>query len=201
MKILQINSSLKTKDSYSRKLADGLLEKVKEKYPDATTILRNLSENNIPHFAEEHLTALSTNLSAIEDKSGAVRLSEELISELFSADTIIIGVPMYNLTIPSVLKSWIDFSCRAGKTFRYTSEGFEGLIKNKKVFLAISTGGVFSDEDHKHLDSTESYLRGVLGFMGMTNVKVFRVEGSAIPELKANALSNAFKQIDEYQFT
>lgn len=201
MKILQIDSSLKTNGSYSKQLSDALIEKLKEKEPSATVVLRSLKESNLSHFTEEHLTAFTNNNQTIsEDESRAVRLSEELIEELQSADTIVIGVPMYNLTIPSILKSWIDFILRAGKTFRYTAEGPEGLVKNKKIYLAISTGGVFSEGHHKKLDHTESYLRAVLGFIGMTDVEVFRVEGSAIPELKEDALPKAYKRISEHSF-
>lgn len=113
---------------------------------------------------------------------------------------IVIGVPMYNFGIHSTLKAWIDHIARSGQTFRYTDKGPEGLIKNKKVYLAISSGGVYSEGPMKAFDFTESYLRTTLGFLGMTNIASFRVEGLAMPDLKETALDKALQNI-EVEFT
>jgi FMN-dependent NADH-azoreductase len=102
---------------------------------------------------------------------------------------------MYNFGIASTLKSWIDHIARANKTFRYSEKGPEGLVKNKKVYLAISTGGVYSDGPMKAYDFTEPYLRAVLGFMGMTNLTAYRVEGVNMPALKESALQKAIDSI------
>lgn len=149
MKILQINFSLKTNGSYSKQLANVLIAKLKENETNVTVVSRNLNESNLPHFTEAHLADFS---DSNQSGSDAVKLSDELIDELLDADTIVIGVPMYNVTIPSVLKSWIDFLGRAGKTFKYTVDGAIGLVE-KKVYLAIATGGFFPKDILKLLIS------------------------------------------------
>jgi FMN-dependent NADH-azoreductase len=103
---------------------------------------------------------------------------------------------MYNFGIPSTLKTWIDHVARAGKTFKYDGKTPEGLVKNKKVYLAISSGGVYSEGFMKAYDFTESYLRAVLGFMGMTDIKAFRVEGVKVPGMQEIALDKAIQAIE-----
>jgi FMN-dependent NADH-azoreductase len=125
----------------------------------------------------------------------AVQHSNESIAELKAADAIVIGVPMYNFGIHSTLKAWIDHVARAGQTFSYSENGPEGLVKGKKVYLAISSGGVYSDGPMKAYDFTESYLRSVLGFLGMVDVTVYRVEGLSLPNLKDEALDKAVAAI------
>ena len=185
MKILQINSSLKKEHSYSSKLSNAIIEKLKEKNSAVIVVTRDLTDDALPHFAETHFKALY-NIDDIDpvQKAAAVKISDKLINELIDANTVVIGVPTYNLTIPSTLKSWIDFVVRAAKTFRYTSEGAMGLVENKKVYLAISSGGVFSEGPRKAFDFTEPYLRAVLGFIGLTDIDAVRVEGLAIPGIK-----------------
>ncbi|MFD1003416.1 FMN-dependent NADH-azoreductase [Ohtaekwangia kribbensis] len=196
MKILQINSSLKTEHSYSSKLSNAIIEKLREKEPSLTLVTRNLTNSPLPYFSENHFKAFSNSddIDPVE-KEETVKLSDQLISELIDADIIVIGVPTYNLTIPSVLKSWIDFIVRAGKTFRYTADGANGLIGNKKVYLAISSGGVFSEGPRKMFNFTEPYLKAVLGFIGLTDVEAVRVEGLAIPGIKETALEKAVQNI------
>lgn len=104
---------------------------------------------------------------------------------------------MYNLTIPSTLKSWIDHLTRVGVTFKYVENGLEGLIKGKKVYLAISSGNIYSQEPRKSFDFTENYMRAILGFLGMTDVTVFRAEGTSIPGLKETAIAKATEKIQE----
>jgi FMN-dependent NADH-azoreductase len=197
MKILQIISSLHEEHSFSTKLSNAVIEKLAEKNSAITVVTRNLTESALPHFAQTHFKALH-NIDAIDatHKEETVKLSDQLINELIDADTLVIGVPTYNLTIPSLLKSWIDFVVRAGKTFRYTAEGAMGLVQNKKVYLAISSGGVYSDGHRKAFDFTEPYLRAVLGFIGLTNIEAVRVEGLAIPGIKETALDKAVSNIN-----
>ena len=126
----------------------------------------------------------------------AVKHSDEAIAELKDADIIVIGVPMYNFSLHSSLKAWIDHICRAGQTFSYSEKGPEGLIKNKKVYLAISTGGVYSEGFMKPYDFTEPYLRTLLGFLGMTDITAYRAEGLNMPDLKEHALEKAVESIE-----
>jgi FMN-dependent NADH-azoreductase len=102
---------------------------------------------------------------------------------------------VYNFSIPSVLKAWFDHLARAGKTFKYTANGPEGLVKGKKIYLAIASGAIFSEGEMKSYDFVEPYLRVVLGFLGMTDVTTIRVEGVAIPGLKETALERAVASI------
>jgi len=102
---------------------------------------------------------------------------------------------MYNFSIHSSLKAWIDHISRANVTFSYSEKGAEGLVKNKKVYLAISSGGIYSEGAMKPYDFTESYLRTLLGFLGMTDITVFRAEGLNIPNVKDQALEKAIESI------
>ncbi len=131
----------------------------------------------------------------------ALTHSDEAIKEMNDAEIFVIGVPMYNLSIPSTLKSWIDHVVRRGHTFRFTEKGTaEGLMKNKKVYLAISSGGVYSEGNMKSYDFTESYLRTILGFIGLTDVTVFRVEGTVVPGVQDNAVPKALGLVNEHAF-
>jgi FMN-dependent NADH-azoreductase len=104
-----------------------------------------------------------------------------MIEELEAADTVVLAVPMYNFSIPSTLKAWIDHVARAGRTFRYTANGPEGLLKNKQVFVVTGRGGIYSgDAPTRVLDFQEPYLRGILGFLGLTNVTFIHIEGLSI---------------------
>jgi FMN-dependent NADH-azoreductase len=111
------------------------------------------------------------------------------------ADMIVIGAPLYNFGISSALKAWIDHIARAGLTFHYTEHGSEGLVKGKKVYLAIAMGGVYSEGPMQAYDFVTPYLKAVLGFIGMTDITVFRAEGTAIPGLKETALEKAIAAI------
>lgn len=196
MKILQIISSLNKENSYSSKLSNAIIEKLKEHNSNVTIVTRDLVNSSLPHYTDIHIKAL-TNSNDIDSKQkeDIIKLSDLIIDELLNADTVVIGVPMYNFAIPSHLKAWVDFLTRSGKTFRYTADGVIGLVGNKKVYLAISTGGIFSEGEMKTLDFTESYLKTVLGFIGITDVQTFRVEGVAIPGIKETAFEKALVSV------
>ena len=125
----------------------------------------------------------------------AVRHPDETIAELLAADTIVIGAPLYNFGIASTLKAWIDHIARAGITFRYSAAGPEGLVKGKTVYVAFASGGIYSEGPLTAYDFVAPYLRTVLGFLGMTDVTVVRVEGTAVPELKDAALAKALASV------
>lgn len=109
-------------------------------------------------------------------------------------------MPLYNFSIPATLKAWIDQIARAGETFPYADGAPKGLLTGKKVYLAIASGAVYSEGLYKDYDFTESYLRAVLGFMGLTDITVFRTEGTMIPGLKETALPKAVATVDEFAF-
>jgi FMN-dependent NADH-azoreductase len=196
MKILHLISSPRGDASFSRKLGNAIVEKLQEENPDAQVKLHDLTNKPFPHLEEVHLNSFFTPAENFTPElAEAIKHSDEAIAELMDADIIVIDSPMYNFGIASTLKSWIDHIARANKTFRYSEKGPEGLVKNKKVYLAISTGGVYSDGPMKAYDFTESYLRAVLGFMGMTNLTAYRVEGVNMPALKESALQKAIDSI------
>ncbi|RYE34601.1 MAG: FMN-dependent NADH-azoreductase, partial [Sphingobacteriaceae bacterium] len=179
-KILNVISSPRGGASNSIKLADAIIEKIKEKDPGAFVQVRDLTNKPFPHLEEAHLNAFFTPVEQhTPENKEAIRHSDEAIKEIFDADIIVIGAPMYNFTISSVLKAWIDHIARAGITFRYTANGPEGLIPQKKVYLAIATGGVYSSGDAVSGDFVTPYLKAILAFMGLTDVTVFRAEGFA----------------------
>lgn len=189
MKILHLISSPRNEASVSIQLGNAIVAQLQSKYADSTVVTRNLVTTRFPHLEEAHLTSFFT---PPESRSAelveAVRHSDEAIAELMEADTIVIGVPMYNFSIHSALKAWIDHIMRAGITFQYSAEGVEGLVKDKKVYLAIATGGVYSEGPMKAADFTEPYLRSILNFIGITDIVAYRAEGLAVPELKDHAL-------------
>jgi FMN-dependent NADH-azoreductase len=121
-----------------------------------------------------------------EGQAARVAFADRLIEELEQADTIVIAAPMYNFSVPSTVKAWIDHIARAGRTFRYTAEGPQGLLTGKKVYLALSRGGIYTQGPASALDHQESYLRAVLSFVGLTEVTVVHAEGLNIsPEANA----------------
>lgn len=196
MKILHLISSPRGDASFSRKLGKDIVEKLQAANPDSTLQKHDLTKTPFPYLEEVHLNSFFTPVeSHSPEMTEAIKHSDNAIAELKDADTIVIDVPMYNFGIPSTLKSWIDHIARAGQTFRYTEKGPEGLVKNKKVYLAISTGGVYSEGAMKAYDFTEPYVRTTLGFLGMTDVTAFRVEGTNFPELKDNALNKAIENV------
>lgn len=195
--ILVIHSSPRGNESFSRKLTNSILDKLKANSPNAKIVVRDLSLKPTPHLEESHLTSFFTPPEQhSEDHKEAIAHSEEAISEIMEADAIIIGVPMYNFSIPSVLKAWIDHLARAGRTFRYSDKGPIGLVTGKKVYLSIATGGIYSKEPLKSMDFTEPYLKAILAFLGMTDVTTFRVEGLAIPGIQDQALEKAVQEIN-----
>lgn len=197
MQILEILSSPRGAASYSNQLAHGLVEKLLAAHPGSTVQLHDLTSTLFPHLEEVHLQAFFTPAEGrTPDQQAAVRHSDEAIAELLAADTIVIGAPLYNFGIASTLKAWIDHIARAGVTFRYDANGPEGLVKGKKVYIALSSGGVYSEGPMKSYDFVAPYLQAFLGFIGMTDVTVVRVEGTSIPDLQATALQKALDSVN-----
>ncbi len=192
--ILHIKSGLQGQNSYSTKLGNAIVERLKESHPEVRVKERDLVREAFPHLQSETLTAFFT---PEEDRTPenirAVQPSERAVRELFEADIIVLDVPMYNFNIPSQLKSWIDHIARAGITFRYTENGPEGLVTGKKVYIALASGGVYSEGPNQGYDFIPPYLKAVLGFMGMTDIEIFRAEGTAIESSRADAVERALE--------
>lgn len=199
MKLLRLITSFKGNESLSFQLGNAIVEKIKTQHPEIDSTTRNLTKNEMPHLNELHFNSFMTPAQDLTaELKDAVSYSDKALKELLPADILVIDVPMYNLSIPSSLKAWIDHIVRAGITFRYSEEGIEGLLKDKKVFLAIASGGIFSEGPLKEFDLTEKYLRNVLGFIGITDITVFRVEGTAMPQFKDEALPKALESVAAY---
>lgn len=180
-KILNINSSIRNGDSISRKATAEFISKWKAKEANAVVVERDVAAQPLPHIDGQTLGAFFTpaeNRSA--EQAQIAKLSETLVQELFDADVIVIGAPMYNFSITSGLKAWIDHVARAGVTFKYTEKGPVGLLTGKKVYIFTASGGVYSEGPAKVMDFTSTYLRAVLGFIGLTDVTFIQSEGIAM---------------------
>ncbi|HTH99700.1 MAG TPA: NAD(P)H-dependent oxidoreductase [Acidisoma sp.] len=195
--ILVIESSANLASSVSRDLTQAFLAGYKTAHPDATVVTRDLAVEPVPHLGVDLIGGF---FGKPEELSGAqksaIAVSDTLIDEIEAADIIAIGVPMYNFSVPSTLKAWIDHVLRAARTFRYTENGPQGLVTGKKVVLFLASGGVYSDGPYKPYDFQETYLRGVLGFIGLTDVTVVRAEGLAMgPDVAGKAVADAKAKI------
>ncbi|MDO7885787.1 FMN-dependent NADH-azoreductase [Hymenobacter cheonanensis] len=196
MHILRIISSPRKGESYSIKLGNGIVEKLQAANPGSTVQVRDLTNKPFPHLEEAHLQSFFTPAeSRTPEQREAVRHSDESIAEIMAADVLVIDAPLYNFGIPSTLKAWIDHIARAGITFRYSAAGPEGLVKGKKVYVAMSSGGVYSEGPMTSYDFVAPYLKTVLGFLGMTDVTVARVEGTGNPELQPTALQKGLDSV------
>ncbi|APC97040.1 FMN-dependent NADH-azoreductase [Francisella frigiditurris] len=187
-KVLHIRTSSNLQKSFSRNVGDNLISHFKNTIPETQVIERDLVKDTINHLNPNFLNALFTN-----DEAG-LALSNKLINELFSADVIVIESPMYNFSIPSMLKAWIDHILVARKTFRYTENGPEGLVKDKKAILILSKGGVYREEPAKSLDYQEGYLQTILNFIGITDIEIIRIEGVAKKDIAEEILLNQAKE-------
>ncbi|MBS9715613.1 FMN-dependent NADH-azoreductase [Pseudohalocynthiibacter aestuariivivens] len=162
--ILRIDASARTEDSVSRSLTDSIVAR----FGGATVITRDLSEG-IPHLSETWVGATFTppeNRTA--QQAEALSFSDELVAEIKAADIIVIGSAVYNFSLPSSLKAWIDQISRVGVTFKYGENSPEGLLKDKRVIVALASGGTAIGSDYDHFTP---YLKFVLGFLGITDVQ------------------------------
>jgi FMN-dependent NADH-azoreductase len=197
--ILLVLSSPRGWKSHSHQFASHIVDDLKARHPGAKVVVRDVAKEPLPHVSEAFGTGrvLSPEKrSPVEAK--ALSLSDALVDELAAADVVVLAAPMYNFGLPSSLKAWIDHVVRPGRTFSYSEKGPEGLLKGKKAVVVVARGGVYSEGPAQQLDFQESYLRAVLGFIGITNVHVVRVEGVAMGEdaLK-NAMASARAQSEE----
>jgi len=195
-KILHIISSPRGEASNSIKLANAIIDQLKIKDPGAAVHVKDLTRTPFPHLEEAHLNAFFTPVEKhTAENKVAISHSDQAIAELFDADIIVIGAPMYNFGVSSTLKAWIDHIARAGITFKYTDHGPEGLIIGKKVFLAVATGGIYSSGDYMAVDFLTPYLKFVLGFVGLDDITVFRAEGFSLSGVQDTALEKSIDSI------
>lgn len=196
--ILHVIVSPLGENSFSIRLGSELIEQLKQKYPDANVVDYDLTQKNFGHIDGESLMAFGaedeTQLNAKQKEILAI--SNEAIDAIKNADIIVVGAPLYNMGIHSLQKAWIDHICRAGVTFRYTEDGAEGLIKGKQAFIAMSSGGIYSEGALQDSDFVSPYLEKILNFIGIEDVTTYRVEGVAIPGIKEEALEKAVESVE-----
>jgi FMN-dependent NADH-azoreductase len=168
--LLRIDSSARISDSIGRALTDRLINQLSTNEPGLAVITRDVAQEALPHVDASWVAANNT---PVDQRSAAhhaaLALSDSLVAEVQAADTLVIGCPIYNFSVPASLKAWIDQICRAGVTFQYSPEGPIGLLKNKKAYIVITSGGTAMDGP---ADFATGYLRHVLRFIGITDVTV-----------------------------
>lgn len=196
MKILQINASARRVGANSTQLANTVVARLQAEHPGTPLTLRDLAVAPHPMLDEAALGALFTPAGQrTPEQAARVALDDALIAELQAHDTLVLGVPMYNFGVPVQLKAWIDAIARAGTTFRYTASGPEGLLTGKTVYVALARGGLYRDTPN---DSQVPYLKAVLGFLGLTDVRFIYAEGLSMgPDAAAKGFAQAEVDLNE----
>jgi len=195
---LVITSSALGEASVSSQLVEEAVARLRSHDPALRVIARDLGRDPVPHLTMDSATALRGGEASNEAQAAARTLSDGLIAEIKAADTLVIGVPMYNFGMPSTLKAWFDHVLRAGITFSYSESGPEGLIKGKRALVIESRGGLYSEGPAQAMDSQEPHLRNLLGFMGITDVTFLRAEKLAFgPEARDQSIATVRRQIAE----
>ncbi|PPU78719.1 FMN-dependent NADH-azoreductase [Xanthomonas sp. NCPPB 1638] len=180
MKLLHLDSSALGANSISRELSAAVVAQQRLLHPNLQVSYRDLDRDPIPHL---------TGQSLVQADAAEAAAAEQVMQQFLEADVIVIGAPMYNFSIPSTLKAWIDRIAVAGRTFRYTATGAEGLAGGKRVIIASARGGIYPETSN---DFQEPYLRQVFGFLGIAEVSFVRAEGVAYsPQHRSDALAQA----------
>ena len=201
MKLLHIDSSILGDNSASRQLSGEVVKAWQAAHPGLEVSYRDVAAEAIEHFSAATLVAAGTpaELRDAAQKHEA-QLSADTLAQFMAADAVVIGAPMYNFTIPTQLKAWIDRIAVAGQTFRYTENGPEGLCGNKKVIVVSTSGGLHSGQATGV--AHEDYLKVVLGFLGITDVEFVRAHGLAYgDEVRTKAMNDAHAQINQELFS
>ena len=188
--LLQINASIRSGAGVSSHLADQFVEAWKASHPEGTVTVRDLAASPVPHLDATRFDAFLANpAQRSAEQHAVVEYSDALIEELKRADTIVIGLPMYNFGIPSQLKAYFDHIARAGVTFRYTAQGPEGLLTGKRAYVFATRGGRYVGTP---LDSQSPYVRDFLAFLGIRELEFVYAEGLQLsPESKTESLERA----------
>ncbi|MBZ9656310.1 FMN-dependent NADH-azoreductase [Phyllobacterium lublinensis] len=197
--ILLVTSSPRGAASHSTRVATELAQKLQAKTPGAKIVTRDLATAPLPHIDADYASGIYTPVESRSiQQQNVVGVSDTVVDELFAADAVVIATGMINFNISSTLKAWIDHIARAGRTFSYGAEGPKGLVTGKKVYIVLASGGVYSDGPAAAFDHATPYLKTALGFLGMTNVEIIRIEGVAMgPEAEAKAISSALDQTSD----
>lgn len=177
MEILHIDSSPLTANSSSRRLSRALVEQICQSFPQAKVTYRDLGATPPAHLSEKTFLALINGNVPDAQTAQEVAAIHQSIDELRRCDVLVIGAPMFNHSVTSQLKAWIDQVCQARITFKLSSQGAIGLLADKPAFIASTRGGIYADDAHKALDHQEPYLESTLRLMGINNIHILRAEG------------------------
>ena len=192
--VLVLKSSILADNSQTNQLSDYFVSKLAGK----NVVIRDLAANPLPHFDATAATALRGQPTSAEENT-LLALSDELVAEIKNVDTLIINAPMYNFHIPTQLKSYFDFIARPRVTFQYSEKGPEGLLKGKKAVVLAAFGGFHQNQP---TDLVTSYMKAILGFVGITDVQFVYVEGIGFgPEAVEKAQAQAKAEIDKMTTT
>jgi FMN-dependent NADH-azoreductase len=194
MKLLHLDSSVLGPHSVSRKVSAAIVERLRLAHPGLEISYRDLTQTPLAHLSGLHLAAgqgAAAEASLRED----IAAGQAVLDEFLAADIVVLGAPMYNFTIPSQLKAWIDRILVAGKTFKYGPQGVQGLAGNKRVIVAISRGGFYGAGSPAAVgEHLETYLRWVFGFIGISNPEFISADGIQVgPEHREKAVSDALR--------
>src|SRR6266550_7717676 len=197
MKLLHIDSSILGEASASRELSAAIVQAFSRSMPGLEVVRRDLDADPIPHLDSRLHAAVRPDIAANATAPGVAETGAAALDEFLDAEIVVIGAPMYNFTIPSQLKAWIDHIIIAGKTFRYSETGAQGLAGGKKVVIASSRGGLYAPGTPQAAnDFQERYLRTVLGFIGIEDIDIVRAEGLAFgPEQREAAMRAALASV------
>jgi FMN-dependent NADH-azoreductase len=193
MNLLHVDSSILGPGSVSRQLSAEIVAAEQRLYPGLEVVYRDLAATPIGHLTGAHLAARSGAVPETAEAQADIAAGDAMLAEFLAADIIVVGAPMYNFAISSQLKAWIDRLAVAGKTFRYSDKGAEGLAGGKRVLIASSRGGYYGPQaPAAFLDHQETYLRGIFGFFGVTDLTFIRAEGVALgAEQRAKSIDAA----------
>lgn len=201
MQILHLDSSLLGDASASRQLSSTIVRKLLVACPVATVKYRDLATNAVPHLTGDVAAGFRSQDATADIDAATAQdrfLSEELVAEFLTSDVIVIGAPMYNFSVASQLKAWIDRVAQPGRTFRYTAEGPVGLSGGRRVIVASTRGGMYSLGAASSMDFQESYLQAFFKFLGISDVQFVRAERlTKGAELRSQSLADAAAQVPE----
>ncbi|KQU35241.1 FMN-dependent NADH-azoreductase [Methylobacterium sp. Leaf94] len=195
MKLLHVDGSILGDHSVSRAVSAAIVTHLTAATPGLDVTYRDLAATPIPHLSGAYLAGHQPNATNTPDIQHDVELGRSVLAEFLAADIVVIGAPLYNFTISSQLKAWIDRILVAGQTFKYTESGAVGLVPQKRVIVAVARGGLYgAGTPNAAAEHAETYLRVVLGFIGITNPEIIVAEGIALgPDARQKALDGALK--------
>lgn len=196
-KVLLVTSSPRGAASHSTQVARRLVDQLTSADPKSKVVVRDLFKDPLQHIGEDFVIGRDTPADQrTAAQKAAIARSDELIAELFAADVLVIASGMVNFGVPSTLKTWIDHIARAGQTFSYGANGPEGLVKGKKAYIVHASGGIYSQGPAQAYNFQDTYLKQVLGFIGITDVEFIGIEGIAYgPDAAQKALTAAHERI------